>query len=74
MTFETNPPIAEMARLGVEVNDLDPEARVLLLRLMGGDAPEYWLALTTFTSSLDTTTRGLCNGGLSIGPGHYEKA
>ena len=40
--------IAEMARLGVEVEDLDPEARVLLLRLMGGDEPEYWLGFDDF--------------------------
>ena len=40
--------VAEMAAMGVIVDDLDPEARVLLLRLMGGEMPEYWLGLNDF--------------------------
>ena len=40
--------VAEMAAMGVVVDDLDPEARVLLLRLMGGEMPEYWLGLNDF--------------------------
>jgi len=40
--------IAEMAEMGVIVDGLDPEARVLLLRLLGGDKPEYWLGFDDF--------------------------
>ena len=40
--------VAEMAEMGVIVDGLDPEARVLLLRLLGGDKPEYWLGLDDF--------------------------
>ena len=36
-----------MAQLGV-VDNLDPQAQVLLLRLMGGDEPEYWLGFDDF--------------------------
>ena len=40
--------VAEMAEMGVNVDGLDPEARVLLLRLLGGDKPEYWLGFDDF--------------------------
>ena len=40
--------VAEMAQLGVVVDNLDPQAQVLLLRLMGGDEPEYWLGFDDF--------------------------
>ena len=40
--------VAEMAEMGVIVDGLDPEARVLLLRLLGGDKPEYWLGFDDF--------------------------
>ena len=40
--------VAEMAEMGVNVDGLDPEARVLLLRLLGGDEPEYWLGFDDF--------------------------
>jgi membrane-bound lytic murein transglycosylase B len=40
--------IAEMAEMGVIVDGLDPKARVLLLRLLGGDKPEYWLGFDDF--------------------------
>ena len=40
--------VAEMAEMGVIVDRLDPEARVLLLRLLGGDKPEYWLGFDDF--------------------------
>ena len=40
--------IAQMAEMGVIVDGLDPEARVLLLRLLGGDKPEYWLGFDDF--------------------------
>ena len=40
--------VAEMAAMGVIVDDLDPEARVFLLRLMGGEMPEYRLGLNDF--------------------------
>lgn len=40
--------VAEMAEMGVNVDGLDPEARVLLLRLLGGDQPEYWLGFDDF--------------------------
>ena len=40
--------IAEMAEMGVIVDGLDPDARVLLLRLLGGEKPEYWLGFDDF--------------------------
>ena len=40
--------VAEMAEMGVIVDGLDPETRVLLLRLLGGDKPEYWLGFDDF--------------------------
>lgn len=40
--------IAEMAEMGVIVDGLDPNARVLLLRLLGGEKPEYWLGFDDF--------------------------
>ena len=39
--------IAEMGEMGVIVDGLDPDARVLLLRL-GGEKPEYWLGFDDF--------------------------
>jgi membrane-bound lytic murein transglycosylase B len=40
--------VAEMAQMGVIVDGLDPDAKVLLLRLAGGEAPEYWLGFDDF--------------------------
>ena len=40
--------VAQMVEMGVIVDGLDPEARVLLLRLLGGDKPEYWLGFDDF--------------------------
>ena len=40
--------IAEMGEMGVIVDGLDPDARVLLLRLLGGEKPEYWLGFDDF--------------------------
>ena len=40
--------IAEMAEMGVIADGLDPDARVLLLRLLGGEKPEYWLGFDDF--------------------------
>jgi len=40
--------VAEMAQMGVIVDELDPDAKVLLLRLAGGEAPEYWLGFDDF--------------------------
>ena len=40
--------VAEMAQMGVIVDGLDPDAKVLLLRLAGGETPEYWLGFDDF--------------------------
>jgi len=40
--------VAEMAQMGVIVDGLDPDAKVLLLRLAGGEKPEYWLGFDDF--------------------------
>ena len=40
--------VAEMTEMGVIADGLDPEARVLLLRLSGGKNPEYWLGFNDF--------------------------
>ncbi|NCF33028.1 MAG: lytic murein transglycosylase B [Proteobacteria bacterium] len=40
--------VAEMAQMGVVVDDLDLNARALLLQLSGGAKPEYWLAFDDF--------------------------
>ncbi len=40
--------VAEMAQMGVIVGGLDPDAKVLLLRLAGGETPEYWLGFDDF--------------------------
>ena len=40
--------VAEMAQMGVIVDELDPDAKVLLLRLAGGEKPEYWLGFDDF--------------------------
>jgi len=40
--------VAEIAQMGVIVDGLDPDAKVLLLRLAGGEAPEYWLGFDDF--------------------------
>ena len=40
--------VAEMAQMGVIVDELDPDAKVLLLRFAGGEAPEYWLGFDDF--------------------------
>jgi membrane-bound lytic murein transglycosylase B len=40
--------VAEMTEMGVIADGLDPAARVLLLRLSGGENPEYWLGFNDF--------------------------